>query len=198
MGRGASSLRTLTADQMAFVRAFIKTDDVEKAAAIVYPHLKNPRDRGNTLRKHPVISVEIERARAATVVKLGYDRADVLRDLTYIAQFDPKCLYDKQGRPKKIHQLTKAQRLGLVDHEVAISGDGTIRLVAAGSAKVEALKVLAKVNGMLDARKDLTPQKPYLFDIRFYDVPAPKNKPAKGRLIEHKGAPSAVGKDEEE
>lgn len=182
---------------MRFIRAFVETDNAETAARIAYPNCRNASAKGSALRSHPVVSQEIERARAATVVALGYGRAEVLRELTRIADFDPKNLVDDKGRPRRISDLDEDTRRGLVDHEVVITSDGTVKMVGARTAKVEALKVLAKINGMLDKQKQ-GPATQYVFDIHFHGKEEKPKKGKRGRLIEHnKAGRHVVGKDEE-
>lgn len=198
MSRGAATLASLNHAQMTFLKAFIKTDCVVKAAQIAYPNCRNPRDKGNKLRNHPAIHAEIERARAAMTVKLGYDRADVLRELTRIADFDPAELLDENGRPRRIIDLSENTRRGLVDHEIVITSDGTVKMVGARTNKLEALKILAKANGLLDKQKQ-GPTTNYIFDIHFHEKQAKAANGKRGRVIEHrKEAAHVVGKDEEE
>lgn len=198
MSRGAPTVGSLNPAQMAWFRAFMATDDVVQAAKVAYPNCRDPRDKGNKLRSHPVISGMIEQARTALATKLGYDRADVLRELTRIADFDPKRLVDENGRPLRMVELDEDTRRGLVDHEFAITSDGTVKLVGAKTNKVEALKILAKALGMLDKQKQ-APSNNYIFDIHFHPKEGKAAKGKRGRVIEHaNGRGHVVGKDEEE
>ena len=160
-------LAGLCPQHMRFVRTYVETDDWREAVKAAWPESQGPHSRFHEAMCNPKVKEALGIARAAVVQHMGMNRAAILRDLEGLAQFNPRDYVDHEsGLPKPLHQLTDAQARALGDVEYTLTENGCVVPVKLKTSRVEALKVLAKANGMLD--KGAGEEKPtYNFDLHF-------------------------------
>lgn len=159
-------LAGLCPQHMRFVRTYVETDDWREAVKAAWPESQAPNARFHEAMCNPKVKEALGIARAAVIQHMGMSRAAILRELEYLARFNPADYIGTDGRPVALATLPEEKARALGDMEFALLPDGTVIPVKNKTTKIEALKVLAKANGMLD--KGAGEEKPtYNFDLHF-------------------------------
>lgn len=159
-------LAGLCEPHMRFVRTYVETDDWKEAVKAAWPESQAPHSRFHEAMANPKVKDALRIARTAVIQHMGMNRAAILRELEYLARFNPADYIGADGRPVAIATLPEDKARALGDMEFALLPDGTVIPVKNKTTKIEALKVLAKAHGLLD--KGAGETKPtYNFDLHF-------------------------------
>jgi len=99
----------LTQKQRLFVAAYIGGRNATKAAIEAGYSAKTAKQAGSRLLSDVAIRAAIEGHQAAVVEKVqteaGITLERTLREIARIAYFDPRRMFDAEGRPKAVHEL---------------------------------------------------------------------------------------------
>ncbi len=144
----------LSALEIKFVKAYVETDDKAEAGQLTIPGTERPVRLANSMLAKPGVRAAIARCRAAVLDSIAMTKADILREIQMLAQFNPKDYLDEDGNPMRLADLPdwKARALGEVEY--AVDPQGRVILGMAKTKKLDALKVLAKATGLLDKGSD--------------------------------------------
>ena len=161
----------LTGEELAFVRAYIETDDKIEAAKAVWPDQERPAWKANQMLRSARVATALARARGALLDEVGMSRGEILQELRYMARYNPQDYIDENGLPVPLWELPERHARALGDVEYVLSEGGGVIPAKLKTTKIKALELLAKAGGMLDKSPDQSGAAFY-FDLSITPEPA--------------------------
>lgn len=147
----------LNARQLAFVANYLRNGGNATQAAIGAGYSpRSATDTGSTLLRHPDVVRELARARGEAVDRVDASAERIILEAARVAFLDPAHLFDEAGELLPIHRIPPDARRAIASIEVEQRRDQAGRIVTSRKVrllpKVEALRLLAQVRGLLVER----------------------------------------------
>lgn len=146
----------LTRKQGRFVHEYLVDLCAADAARRAGYSERTAKQIAHELLKRPPVRAAIDKELAARKAQYPALHARTVDQLSNLVFADPRALFDEQGRPKPIHELTAAQAAsiaGIECEEVTRGGEDdpvTVRITKIRlTGKVPAAELLAKITGAL-------------------------------------------------
>lgn len=119
--------RPLTAKESAFVEHYATDPNATQAYLASHPGAtyQTARVEGSRLLANPRIAAAVEQVRAVTMAALGITRERVLQEIARLALFDPRKLFDSDGRPLAIQELDDDTAAALAGMDVLEEFEGS-------------------------------------------------------------------------
>jgi phage terminase small subunit len=141
-----SSKSLLSAKQERFVAEYLCDYNATQAAIRAGYSARSARQIAGVLLTKDDIAAELHKRQSAVLKRLDVTAERVVKELAWIAFFDPMYLFDAQGNLLPINRMPEEARRALSFFKVGPDGDVTIRF----ANKVEAIQLLAR---MIDMRE---------------------------------------------
>lgn len=158
--RAPKTARPLTVKQRAFVERYMLTFNATQAYRESHPGVAycTALREGQRLLKHPTIAPEVKERIAEETKRYAPSAANVMKELAALAYFDPRELYDADGKMIPIHELParvtraikKVKSKELIAKNIATGEEkvvGHLHEVETGD-KLGALKLIGVQEGM--------------------------------------------------
>lgn len=147
-------MKELSAKRLRFVQEYSKHPN-GAAAARAAGYSKKTADRiASRLLKEPEVQAALKELQEAYAKQAGLDAVEILREIRRVALSDIGSLFDKDGQPKQLKDLTPDQRRAISAIEVELvageekTTDDGVTIPARSVAKVAKVKLWDKLKAL--------------------------------------------------
>lgn len=140
----------LNARKERFAMEYLKDANGTQAAIRAGYSVRSAATTGGLLLRDPDVQALIAQERAKLTARVGDDRERIIQELRHIAYFDPRELYDAQGKARPLHELPEhvARAVESVSVHTGRKGSRTTLRV---HNKLAGLRLLGEIFGLTKA-----------------------------------------------
>ena len=131
--------KNLTKKQEIFAAEYLVHYDAKRAAISAGYSAKSAESQGSQLLKNPKVAEHIAKKSGKRLEKLEISAEKVLQEIAKLAFFDPRKLFDKDGRPLSVPELDDDTAMAVAGLEVyeEFDGEGDDRKAVGQTRKIK-------------------------------------------------------------